>query len=113
MSAWLSTSISRLIGGRGGEHANPSFKTDARAPICRERVLAAQKEVEVGFDLVCLSRGAKDELASVHRFIKRHPRMQTWFHPGGKRVLAFCRERFAFAFAPTVDLHLFVLSAEL
>jgi hypothetical protein len=34
------------------------------------------------------------------------------FHPGGKLVLALCRKRFAFAFAPTVAFHLFVLSAE-
>jgi hypothetical protein len=75
--------------------------------------LGAQKEVEVDFEVVCLSRGAKDELASVHRFIERHPRMQTWFHPGAKRVLALCRERFAFEFAPTVGLRLFVLTVEL
>ena len=75
--------------------------------------MAAQSEVEVGFEVVCLSSGAKDEVASVHRFIERHPRIQTWFHPGVKRVLAFCRERFTFAFAPTVGLRLFVLSAEL
>ena len=75
--------------------------------------MAAQKEVEVDFEVVCLSRGAKDELASAHRFIERHPRIQMSFHPGCRWVLALFRERFAFAFAPAVALHLFVLTAEL
>ena len=64
--------------------------------------MGAQKEGEVGFEVVCLSRGAKDELASAHRFIERHPHIQTSFHPGDKRVLALYIERFAFAFTPAV-----------
>ena len=58
--------------------------------------MSSWNEVEVGFEVVCSSRGAEDDFVSAHRFKERHPRVQGSSYPGDKRVFGIRIVRLAF-----------------